>query len=41
VPASFRGSEFEAIADGIHAIVRRYPQGLAGSVIYLQRLSTR
>jgi hypothetical protein len=37
VPASFRGDEFEVIADGIQAIVRRYPQGLAGSVIYLQR----
>jgi uncharacterized protein with PIN domain len=41
VPASFRGDEFEAIADGIHAIVRLYPQGLAGSVIYLQRASSR
>jgi hypothetical protein len=37
VPASFRGNEFEAIADAIHAIVRLYPRGLAGSVIYLQR----
>jgi hypothetical protein len=37
VPASFRGNEFEAIADGIQAIVRLYPEGLAGSVLYLQR----
>ena len=37
VPASFRGNEFQAIADGIHQIVRQYPDGLRSSVIYLQR----
>jgi hypothetical protein len=37
VPASFRGNEFEAIAGGVQAVARLYPQGLAGSVIHLQR----
>jgi len=37
IPASFRGNEFQAIADGIHEIVRQYPGGLRGSVVYLQR----
>ena len=37
VPASFRGNEFQAIADGIHEIVRQYPDGLRGAVVYLQR----
>jgi len=37
VPASFRGNEFQAIADGIHDIVRQYPDSIRGSVIYLQR----
>jgi hypothetical protein len=37
VPAAFRGNEFEAIGDGIHAIARLYPHGLAGSVVYLHR----
>jgi 23S rRNA A2030 N6-methylase RlmJ len=37
VPPSFRGNEFQAIADAIHEIVRRYPDGLRGSVVYLQR----
>ena len=37
VPPSFRGNEFQAIAGGIHAIVRQYPDSLRGSVVYLQR----
>ena len=37
VPASFRGSEFQAIADGIQAIVRQYPDRLRGTVVYLRR----
>lgn len=37
VPASFRGDEFQAIADGINAIVRQYPDGLRGTVVYLRR----
>ena len=37
VQASFRGNEFQEIADGIHEIVRQYPGGLQGSVVYLQR----
>ena len=37
VPASFRGNEFQAIADGIHAIVRQDPDGFRGSVVYLRR----
>jgi hypothetical protein len=37
VPASFRGSESQAIADGINAIVRQYPDGLRGTVVYLRR----
>lgn len=37
VQASFRGNEFQAIADGIHEIARQYPDGLRGSVVYLQR----
>lgn len=37
VQASFRGNEFQEIAAGIHEIVRQYPGGLRGSVVYLQR----
>ena len=37
VPASFRGNEFQAIADGIHQIARQYPDGLRGAVVYLRR----
>jgi hypothetical protein len=37
VPASFRGNEFQAIADGIHEIVRQYPGGLRALVVDLQR----
>jgi len=36
VPASFRGDEFELIAHAVHEVVRRYPAGLRGSVIFLQ-----
>lgn len=41
VPASFRGNEFQAITDGIHAIVREYPDGLRGAVVYLRRTRVR
>ena len=37
IQASFRGNEFQAIADGIYEIVKQYPDGLRGSVVYLQR----
>src|SRR5262249_10250778 len=37
VPARFRGNEFQEIVAGIHEIVRQYPGGLRGSVVYLQR----
>ena len=41
VPASFRGNEFQAITDRIHAIVREYPDGLRGAVVYLRRTRVR
>ena len=34
VPASFRGDEFQLIADGIHDVTRRYPGGLRGLVVF-------
>ena len=37
VPPSFRGNEFQAIADAIHEIARQYPDGLRGTVVYLRR----
>ena len=37
VPSSFRGDEFQAIADGIVAAVKPYRMGLRGSVIYVGR----
>ncbi len=37
IPASFRGDEFELIADKIHEVVERYPAGIHGSVIFLRR----
>jgi uncharacterized protein with PIN domain len=37
VPASFRGDEFQLIADRIHDVTRRYPGGLRGSVLFLRR----
>jgi uncharacterized protein DUF5615 len=37
VPSSFRGDEFEAIADAVHRAVSQHPHGLMGLVIYLRR----
>ena len=37
VPASFRGDEFELIAEKIHEVVEQYPAGIHGSVIFLRR----
>ena len=37
IPASFRGDEFELIADKVHEVVERYPTGIHGSVIFLRR----
>lgn len=37
IPACFRGSEFQAIADGIRGVLERYPDGLTGLVIYIGR----
>ena len=37
VPASFRGDEFQEIADRIHEVVRDYPAGVGDSVIFLRR----
>ena len=41
VPASFRGDEFQLIADKIHEVVRQYPAGIRGSVIFLRRTPPR
>ena len=38
VPPSFRTDEFAAIADAVKQVVRDYPAGLAGAVVYLKRL---
>ena len=37
VPSSFRGDEFEALADAIVDGLKSYPQGLHGVVIYIKR----
>ena len=37
IPPSFRGSEFQAIADGIRGVLELYPDGLTGLVIYIGR----
>jgi Domain of unknown function (DUF5615) len=37
VPCSFRGDEFQAIADAVHRAVSQHPKGLAGLVVYLRR----
>jgi hypothetical protein len=39
IPSSFRGDEFEAIADGIAAVSEQYPERLAGSAVYIRRKS--
>jgi Domain of unknown function (DUF5615) len=41
VPSSFRGDEFQAIADEIGRALKQYPEGLGGSVVYIQRKTTR
>jgi hypothetical protein len=37
VPSSFRGDEFQAIADAIFEILEAYHQGLSGVVLYVRR----
>lgn len=37
VPSSFRGDEFQAIADAVHRAIGQHPEGLGGVVIYLRR----
>jgi hypothetical protein len=37
IPSSFRGNEFQAIADAIHDALERHPEGLNGLVIYASR----
>ena len=36
VPASFRGNEYQEIADGIVEELKPYPKGLEGLVLYVQ-----
>ena len=37
VPSSFRGDEFQAIADAIFEALKPYPAGLEGLVLYVKR----
>jgi len=37
VPASFRGDEFQAVADAIVEDLKPYPHGLDGVVLYIKR----
>lgn len=37
VPASFRGDEYQEIADAIVEDLKPYPQGLEGVVLYVKR----
>lgn len=37
VPSSFRGDEYQAIADAIVEELKRYPNGLDGVVLYVKR----
>jgi hypothetical protein len=37
VPSSFRGDEFQAIADGIFEALKPYGVGLEGLVLYIRR----
>lgn len=37
VPASFRGDEYQEIADGIVEELKSYPEGLEGVVLYVKR----
>ena len=39
VPSSFRGDEFQAIADAIRQALRRHREGLRGLVVYVERKS--
>jgi hypothetical protein len=38
VPSSFRGDEFQAIADGIFEALKPYREGLRGIVVYIRRI---
>ena len=38
IPSSFRGDEFQAIADGIVEAVKPYRTGLRGFVLYVSRV---
>ena len=38
VPSSFRGDEFQAIADAIFETAKPYPTGLRGLVLYVSRV---
>jgi uncharacterized protein DUF5615 len=38
VPSSFRGDEFQAIADAVVETLRRYPTGVRGLVLYVSRV---
>ena len=38
VPSSFRGDEFQAIADGIFEALKPYDGGLRGLVVYIRRI---
>jgi hypothetical protein len=37
VPPSFRGDEFQAIADAILRVFEQYPSGLADLIVYIRR----
>jgi hypothetical protein len=37
VPSSFRGDEFDAIANAVVRVASQYPKGLEGLVVYLRR----
>jgi hypothetical protein len=37
IPSSFRGNEFQAIADAIHDALQQHPEGLTGLVMYARR----
>ena len=39
MPSSFRGDEFQAIADAIRVVLRREGEGLRGLVAYIERTS--
>jgi hypothetical protein len=39
VPSSFRGDEFDAIANAVARVASHYPKGLEGLVVYLRRRS--